>query len=100
MKKILKIVAIIFALIFGIGLIGLVLETPEQKAEREAKALQEKQNQSTKIENDAEQAKIIESKEEGAEVAQTFEIDGKSDIQANFGMTPQELGAKIDKNIR
>ncbi|AKG08110.1 hypothetical protein AAX06_08085 [Moraxella bovoculi] len=97
MKKILKIVAIIFALIFGIGLIGLVLETPEQKAEREAKALQEKQNQSTKIENDAEQAKIIESKEEGAEVAQTFEIDGKSDIQANFGMTPQELGAKIDK---
>lgn len=62
MKKILKIVAIIFALIFGIGLIGLALETPEQKAEREAKALQEKQNQSTKIENDGEQAKIIESK--------------------------------------
>ncbi|AKI27705.1 hypothetical protein [Moraxella phage Mcat17] len=42
MKKLLKWFGIIFAVFLGIGALAVALETPEQKAEREAQAAEEK----------------------------------------------------------
>lgn len=80
MKKLLKWFGIIFAVILGIGVIAVALETPEQKAKREAQAAEEK------AQREAEYAAQIDDKEEVQPV--------------NLGMKPQELGSGIDNIIK
>lgn len=80
MKKVFKIIGIIFGVLFAIGMIGVALETPEQRAEREAQMAQDK----------------VEAKKARLEA----EEKAKAEAPANLGMTAQELGSKIDKILK
>lgn len=126
MKKALKIIGIIFGLMFALGIIAIALETPEQKAEREAKMAQdmaksEAEKARLKAEEKLKEAELQvqkqaepedEAKKEAEEKA-TTNVDTLSaklpqtstdkqspTVQANFGITPQELGGAIDKKVK
>lgn len=91
MKKVFKIIGIIFGVLFAIGMVGVALETPEQRAEREAQMAQDK------AEAEAKKARL-----EPGEKAKQTEEEAKTEAEApaNLGMTAQELGSKIDKILK
>lgn len=117
MKKALKIIGIIFGLFFVLGILAVVFETPEQRAEREAKMAQDKAKY--EAEENAKQAELQAKKQVELEDKAKKEAEEKATnhlnvvptklpqntdkqsltVQANFGMTPQELGSKIDEKI-
>lgn len=115
MKKVFKIIGIIFGVLFAIGMIGVVLETPEQRAERETQMAQDKAEAEAKKarlepeekakQTEAEAKKQAEleakAKQEDKEKAKTeAEEKAKAEAPANLGMTAQELGSKIDKILK
>lgn len=96
MKKVFKIIGIIFGVLFAIGMIGVALETPEQRAEREAQMAQDKV-EAKKARLEAEE-KVKQEDEEKAKTES--EEKAKAEAPANLGMTAQELGSKIDKILK
>lgn len=128
MKKILKWVAIVFGVLFAIGLIANALETPEQKAEREAKMLAEKAEkdrlkaeEQAKEEAERVEKSRLEAEENAKKEAEQAEKDrlaaeakakkeaeesekARLEVEANklinLGMTPQQLGAGVDKLMK
>lgn len=94
MKKVFKIFGIFLAVLFIIGTIGLALETPEQRAEREA---QEKTTQQTNAPKTTEQANTIQQTD--TPVNQPIPEQSQPTTTANFGMTPQEFGKAVDDKI-
>lgn len=118
MKKILKWVAIVFGIFFAIGLIAVALETPEQKAGREAKMAADKaaaeakkaEEKRLEAEEKAKQAELqaereaefeVKAKQEAEEKAKTeAKTKAETETAANLGMTAQELGGKIDKILK
>lgn len=105
MKKIFKIIAAIIGILFVIGVIGAILETPEQKAEREAKAATEK------AEKEAQQAEKEAKEKAEADAKAKAEVEKAAKEQAtkekletttpvNLGITPKQLGADIDRLIK
>lgn len=125
MKKLLKWFGIIFAVILGIGVIAVALETPEQKAEREAQAAEEKaQREADKAEKerlkaeeqakkDAEKDRLeAEEKERKAQIKaaeEQREADTKEDNEIDvaqdkskplgLGTTPNKLNSEITNII-
>lgn len=98
MKKILKWVAIVIGVIFVIGMIGVALETPEQKAELEAKMVAEKAEKERLKAEQAEKERL-EAEAKAKEQAEKQAMQEPEPV-ADFGMTPQELGKKIDQKIK
>lgn len=98
MKKILKWIAIVFGVFFAIGMIGVALETPEQKAEREAKMAAEKAEKERLKAEQAEKDRV-EAEAKAKEEAEKQAMQEPEPV-ADFGMTPQELGKKIDQKIK
>ncbi|WII95005.1 hypothetical protein LU276_08320 [Moraxella haemolytica] len=98
MKKIFKIIAIIIGILFVIGVIGAILETPEQKAEREAKAATEKAEK--EAQHAIKQAEADAKAKAETEKAAKEQAEKEAELVADFGMTPQELGRGIDQRIK
>lgn len=98
MKKILKWIAIAIGVIFVIGMIGVALETPEQKAEREAKMVAEKAEKERLKAEQAEKDRL-EAEAKAKEEAEKQATQEPAPV-ADFGMTPQELGKRIDQNSK
>lgn len=85
MKKGLKIFGIITLVVFAIGVIALALETPEQRAEREAKAIQ--------IEQQNAQKQALESQDEAQKKAEQDEEKHLQSIKIDL-MTVCQLAIK------
>lgn len=109
MKKVFKIIGIIFGVLFAIGMVGVALETPEQRAEREAQMAQDKAEAEAKKARLEPEEKAKQTEEEAkkqaeleAKAKQEDEEKAKTEAEApaNLGMTAQELGSKIDKILK
>lgn len=119
MKKAFKIIGIIFGVLFALSaalvIYAIATETPEQKAQREAKALAEqkareqeqleqeraKQEEQAKRQKPAEPVETEPLKEVPPSLVVNQELQANEpQIQADFGMTPQELGKAIDKKLK
>lgn len=98
MKKIFKIIAAIIGILFVIGVIGAILETPEQKAEREAKAATEKAEKEAKEKAEADAKAKAEAEQAAKEQAIKEELETTNPV--NLGMTPKQLGADIDRLLK
>ena len=98
MKKILKWIAIAIGVIFVIGMIGVALETPEQKAGREAKMVAEKAEKERLKAEQAEKDRL-EAEAKAKEEAEKQATQEPAPV-ADFGMTPQELGKRIDQKLK
>lgn len=92
MKKLIKIIAIAFGIILVIGMIGVALETPEQKAERELKS---KVSEVADEQKDKEKSKVSEVADEQTEQKdkEKLEVERVDD----FGITPNKLNDEITK---
>lgn len=101
MKKIFKIIAAIIGILFVIGVIGVILETPEQKAEREAKAATEKAEKETqKAKEKAEADAKAKAEAEQAAKEQAIKEELETTNPVNLGITPKQLGADIDRLLK
>lgn len=101
MKKIFKIIAAIIGILFVIGVIGVILETPDQKAEREAKAATEKAEKETqRAKEKAEADAKAKAEAEQAAKKQAIKEELETTNPANLGITPKQLGADIDRLLK
>lgn len=101
MKKIFKIIAAIIGILFVIGVIGVILETPDQKAEREAKAATEKAEKETqKAKEKAEADAKAKAEAEQAAEEQAIKEELETTNPVNLGITPKQLGADIDRLLK
>lgn len=98
MKKIFKIIAAIIGILF---VIGVILETPEQKAEREAKAATEKAEKETqRAKEKAEADAKAKAEAEQAAKEQAIKEELETTNPVNLGITPKQLGADIDRLLK
>lgn len=101
MKKIFKIIAAIIGILFVIGVIGVILETPDQKAEREAKAATEKAEKETqRAKEKAEADAKAKAEAEQAAKEQAIKEELETTNPVNLGITPKQLGADIDRLLK
>lgn len=99
MKKLLKWFGIIFAVILGIGVIAVALETPEQKAEREAQAAKEKaQREADKAERERLEAEA-KAKEE-AERAEKERLEAEAKAKEDAQKAAEKAEKEKQKHLR
>ena len=99
MKKLLKWFGIIFAVILGIGVIAVALETPEQKAEREAQAAEEKaQREADKAERERLEAEA-KAKEE-AERAEKERLEAEAKAKEDAQKAAEKADKEKQKHLR
>lgn len=93
MKKLIKIIAIVFGIILAIGMIGIALETPEQKAERELKSKVSEAEQKDKEKSKVSEVAAKQTEQTEQKDKEKLEVERVDD----FGITPNKLNDEITK---